>query len=278
MNFSVITPCLNAAAHIEETVASVSAQSAVRSGAVGLEHIVCDGGSTDGTLDILRRLEAGQPQGAQLRVLSGKDAGMYDALARGLRLAGGDVVTYLNAGDYFHPHAFAAVRDVLAQFPDCRWLTGFAVDYAASGAAVRVVLPYRFRRRLHLCGAYGRLLPFVQQESTFWRRELLAHVDLDRLARLRLAGDYYLWRSFAGHADLHVVAAHLGGFRHQPEQLSKNVAGYMAEMAALAAPPGTADRALAFCDRILWHAPPLVKKWLNPGGLHLFDHVSGRWN
>ena len=277
MNFSVITPCLNAAAHIEETVASVSAQSAVRNGAAGLEHIVCDGGSTDGTLDILRRLEAGQPQGAQLRVLSGKDAGMYDALARGLRLATGDVVAYLNAGDYFHPHAFAAVREVLEQVPDCRWLTGFAVDYAASGTAFRVVLPYRFRRRLHRCGAYGRLLPFVQQESTFWRRELLEAVDLERLARLRLAGDYYLWRRFSERADLHVIAAQLGGFRHQPGQLSKNLEGYMAEMESLASPPGLADRALAFCDRILWHAPPRVKKWLNPRTLHLFDHVSGRW-
>jgi glycosyltransferase involved in cell wall biosynthesis len=56
MKFSVITPCLNAAAHIEETVASVSAQAALRDGSASLQHIVCDGGSTDGTLDILQRI------------------------------------------------------------------------------------------------------------------------------------------------------------------------------------------------------------------------------
>lgn len=271
MKFSIVTPCLNAAAQLGETLDSVTAQSALKDGAE-LEHIVCDGGSTDGTLALLARRAS-----PALRVLSGPDGGMYDALARGLRLATGDVVAYVNAGDYFHPHAFSVVREVMAQVPDCRWLTGFAVDYAASGAAVRVVLPYRFRRRLLRCAEYGRTLPFVQQESTFWRRELMADLDFDRLAKQRLAGDYYLWRRFAEQAELHIVAAQLGGFRHQPGQLSTDIAGYRAEMRGLADPPGAADRLLALVDRVLWYAPPQVKKWLNPRFLHLFDHAGGRW-
>ena len=101
----------------------------------------------------------------------------------------------------------------MATHPQCRWLTGYAVTYNEAGAAVRFVLPYRFRRRLHRCGAYGRFLPFVQQESTFWKRELMESVDFERLAGFRLAGDYFLWRCFAERADLHVVSAHLGGFR-----------------------------------------------------------------
>src|SRR5512139_3842863 len=134
MKFSVITPCLNAAAHIGETAASVLGQSALRDGAT-LEYIVCDGGSTDGTVEILRGLAS-----PAMRVISESDGGLYDALARGLRLATGDVVAYLNAGDYYHPHAFRAVQEVLSARPDCRWLTGFAVDYSPSGATVRVVL------------------------------------------------------------------------------------------------------------------------------------------
>jgi glycosyltransferase involved in cell wall biosynthesis len=271
MRFSVITPCLNAAAHIVETAASVLGQSALRDGAE-LEYIVCDGGSTDGTIEALRPLAA-----PAMRVISEADGGMYDALARGLRLATGDVVAYLNAGDYYHPHAFRAVREILSARPDCRWLTGFAVDYSPSGAAVRVLLPFRFRRRLHRCAAYGGFLPFVQQESTFWRRELLARVDLQRLAGLRMAGDYYLWRCFAEAADLHVVSAQLGGFRFHEGQKSEDPDAYRAEMRSLADAPGPLDLALMLFDRLLWVAPPLVKKALNPDALHLFDQRSGRW-
>lgn len=272
MKFSVVTPCFDAAAYIEETAASVIGQSAVREGKATLEYIICDGGSTDGTLDILRRI--GTPD---VRVVSRKDGGMYDALARGLREATGDVVAYLNAGDYFHPHAFSVVQDVLATLPDCRWLTGWTIAYNAAGAAVRLELPPRYRRRLHRCAAYGGFLPPVQQESTFWRRELMASVDLDRLARLRLAGDYYLWRCFAETDELHVVSAQLGGFRIQSGQLSGDRAGYRNEVLGLADAAGPVDWILMLHDKLAWYLPPAAKRFLNPRAFHLYDHQAERW-
>ena len=272
MKFSVVTPCLNAASHIEETVASVSAQAALQSGAASLEHIICDGGSTDGTLEILRRIEK-----THMRVTSRKDGGMYEALAHGLRSASGDVLAYLNAGDYLHPHAFTVVQDIMAAFPDCRWLTGWAVAYNESGAAVRLDVPPRYRRRLHRCGAYELYLPAVQQESTFWKRELMAQVDFERLSRLKLAGDFYLWRCFAEVDELHIVSAQLGGFRIHPGQLSGNRAAYLGEFKQLAAAPGALDFILMLCDKILWYAPPAVKKFLNPRGFHIYDFGARRW-
>jgi glycosyltransferase involved in cell wall biosynthesis len=273
MKFSVVTPCLNAASHIEETVASVANQSAVRDGSVELEHLICDGGSTDGTLQILERI-----RGPHLRVDSRADGGMYDALARGLRQASGDVVAYLNAGDYLHPHAFGVVLEVMAAHPGIRWLTGWAIAYNAAGAAVRHDLPPRYRARLHRCGAYGRWLPAVQQESTFWKRELHERVDFDRLAKFRLAGDYYLWRRFAETCELHIVSAQLGGFRLHPGQLSADIGAYREEMRTLADAPGLADYALMLCDKLLWYAPPLVKKMLNRRCFHLYDHRLNRWD
>ena len=273
MKFSVVTPCLNAASHIEETVASITSQSALRNGGASLEHIICDGGSTDGTLEILRRLE--QPH---MRIVSQKDGGMYEALVRGLRMAGGDIIAYLNAGDYYHPHAFSVVSELLAAHPACRWLTGYSVAYSESGAAVNFVLPYRYRRRLQRCGAYGRFLLNVQQESTFWRRELMATVDLERLSRLRLAGDYYLWRCFAETDELHIVRAQLGGFRIQPGQLSGDRQAYLDELKSLAQAPGALDWALMLLDKPLWHAPPAVKRMLNPRYLHFYDHRTSRWD
>jgi glycosyltransferase involved in cell wall biosynthesis len=94
---SVITPCLNAARFIEEAIGSVLAQ-----GYPPFEHIVIDGGSPDGTLDILRRYP-------HLRWVSEADRGQADAMNKGFAAAKGEIVVYLNADDYFEPNAFNAV-------------------------------------------------------------------------------------------------------------------------------------------------------------------------
>ena len=90
--FSVITVCYNAAATIEDTLQSVITQTYHH-----IEYILIDGQSTDGTLDIIRRY-----QSRMAKVVSEPDKGLYDAMNKGLRLATGDYVCFLNAGDCFH--------------------------------------------------------------------------------------------------------------------------------------------------------------------------------
>ena len=99
MKFTIITPSLNQGAFIERTLKSIQAQRRD----VDVEHWVMDGGSTDGTLDILRRCEG------QLSWTSGPDQGQSDAINKGLRRATGDILAWLNSDDVYEPGALVAV-------------------------------------------------------------------------------------------------------------------------------------------------------------------------
>lgn len=260
--FTVITPCFQAEHLIRGTIESILGQTALRSGRVELQYVVCDGGSTDRTVDVVREVA-----GDRALVVSERDRGMYDAVAKGLRLATGDVVSYLNAGDEYARTAFDVVADVF-ESGRARWLTGMTVFLNGKGYVSRCWTPYRYRRGFIRRGLYGRrVLPFIQQESTFWARELVDTLDLERLATLSYAGDYYLWNRFSTVEDLVVVESMLGAFRFHPGQRSEAMAAYRRELASLAERPRLLDLPVAVLDRFLWYAPSPVKKWLNPDHL-----------
>jgi hypothetical protein len=209
-------------------------------------------------------------------VLSAPDRGMYDALAKGLRIADGDVVSYLNAGDVYHPSAFDVVADVM-EAHDVRWITGMHVLCNEALQVTSASVPFRYRRDFLRKGLYGRRLPFLQQESTFWARTLLATVELEVLASLRLAGDFYLWRCFAGEEEPAVVASYLGGFTCHAGRLSGDRERYLAEMARLADPPGPLDGLRAKLERYRWRNLSLAgKRRLNPR-LFVWDEDALRW-
>ncbi len=272
-SFTVVTPCRNAEALIRRTARSILAQTALASGRVSLQYLVCDGASTDGTVAAVREV-----CGDRAEVLSEPDDGMYEALAKGLGRARGDVVAYLNAGDLYHPGAFDVVADVL-ESGRARWVTGMFYVCNDRGQLVRCLLPHRFRRRFVRQGIYGRFLPvFLQQEGTFWRRSLLEGVDLRRLASLRHAGDFYLWKCFAEAADLAVVDTFLGAFVRHAGQKSEDLAPYRREMDALRERFRPWDLGLALLDAAVWAlAPPPVKKWLNRELLFRWDDGAGEW-
>ncbi len=251
VRISIITPCRNAERLVGRTVESIVEQSAVRSGRVGLEYLVVDGASTDGTVAAVRA--AG---GSGVEILSQPDRGMYDALAKGLRRCTGDVVGYLNAGDEYARGAFEVVADLFAR-PEVHWLTGMSVQCTEAGSVVVVRMPQPYRRRFLAKGAHdGVHLEFVQQESTFWRRSLQSSLDLDELASFSLAGDSWLWSRFARVADLYLVEAFLGGFTKHPGQLSERVAALREEISRFATPLSFPERLLAWFD---WKAPAPVR-------------------
>jgi glycosyltransferase involved in cell wall biosynthesis len=109
---SIITPSLNQSRFIEETICSVLHQEYPN-----LEYIIVDGGSSDGSLDIIRRFEHRLSYW-----VSEPDRGQAHALNKGLRLATGEIVAYINSDDVYFPHALATAADAFRSNPDALWL------------------------------------------------------------------------------------------------------------------------------------------------------------
>lgn len=107
MKFTVITVCLNSMQTIEKTIQSVIEQENA-----DLEYIIVDGGSEDGTLDIIKRYEDRIAQ-----YISEPDQGLYDAMNKGIRMATGDVVSFLNSSDWYEDGIFPLIEDAFIQSP-----------------------------------------------------------------------------------------------------------------------------------------------------------------
>jgi hypothetical protein len=205
---------------------------------------------------------------------------MYEALAKGLRRATGHWITYLNAGDLLDERAFETIVGV-ERTHDVAWITGRSTMNDDRGRLARDRVPFRYRRSLILAGQYCRrpplFLPFLQQEGTFWRRELNDSVDLETLSRFKLAGDYYLWRCFAAVCEPTVVANRLGIFQRHAGQLSENRAAYHAEVAAMGGTLTLAEGIRGAIDAVLWYTPVAFKKKLNPRRILVLDEKRQIW-
>ena len=270
---TIITPCLNAERHIGETIESVIAQTAILSGRAELEYIICDGNSTDRTIEIISLYCKGNKA---ITLISEPDTGMYAALAKGLKRASGEIIAYLNAGDFYNIHAFDIVLDLFKR-QNVRWLTGYNVHYNEKSYFLNVKLPFKYRREFFLNGFYGTKLIFVQQESTFWDASLNSCLDYERLSSYRYAGDFYLWYSFSKECNLQIVEAYLGGFRIEKGQMSENREVYLREMMNLTHKPHFYHYILAVFDRVMWYAPIELKKFFNNKGLFRYDHELQKW-
>lgn len=268
MKFCFVTPCLNAAQHIERTMRAVLGQSYLMREGSALHYTIQDGGSRDGTLAVAERVAAefSGHDNIRVQVVSAPDGGMYDALALGFEQTPlGDVQAYLNAGDLLAPGAFDIVAEIFDRH-DVEFLTGMNTRLNEAGHVVDVLLPPRYRRSLLQQGCYGTCLPCVQQESTFWSGRLHAAVDWQRLRAYRYAGDFFLWKTFAGLAPLEVVCAMLGGFCEHEGQLSAVHARDYADEARRTLPPSTSPlQMIARLERWRWVMPNRIKRRLNPG-------------
>ncbi len=183
--FSIVTPCYNRSAFIAEAVESVQAQAGVP-----FEHLVRDGGSSDGTLAVLARYP-------HLRVTSRPDRGMYDALNQGIRGARGEIIGLLNSDDRYEPGVFAGVLACFERHPEIVAVSGGAETFRGPFDSRQVL---RQNRWVQPQERFERLLfgnPITN--AWFFRRDLFEQIgffderyriaaDRDFLVRFALSG------------------------------------------------------------------------------------------
>jgi glycosyltransferase involved in cell wall biosynthesis len=213
--FVFVTPVLNGATYIKATLDSVGAQTDP-----DWVHYLVDGGSTDGTLEIIARAVAEDPR---RRLLTGTDRGLYDAVFKGFDRAGADGVAepdticgWLGSDDLLMPWAFATLRERF-DATGAQWMAAVPTIWDYQGRLVLVSQPNWYPRQLIRAGLFNpRILGGIQQESTFFTYSLLAKLPAETLETIRaakLAGDSFLWRAFARHTDLVPITAAVAGFR-----------------------------------------------------------------
>jgi glycosyltransferase involved in cell wall biosynthesis len=204
---SVVTPSYNQAEFIEATLRSIVSQDYP-----GLEYVVIDGGSTDGSQDIIERFEA-----SLAYWVSEPDEGHAHALNKGFAHTTGDIMCWLNSSDMYYPWTFATVAEIFAQLPRVQWITGVGSMFdktdrpraigSAPGVNVYDILAGDYR-----C---------IQQESVFWRRSLWEEAGGRLDQTLRCAADLDLWLRFLRVAPLYGVGTVLGGFRVHDDRLGE---------------------------------------------------------
>ncbi|HOQ68999.1 MAG TPA: glycosyltransferase family 2 protein [Anaerolineaceae bacterium] len=155
---SIVTPCYNAARFIRETIESVRGQPYPH-----LEHIVIDGGSTDGTLDILKAYP-------HLRWVSAPDRGQSHALNKGFAMARGELIGWLNADDTYAPGAVSTAVDYLLQHPEAGMVCSDMWIVGENGKPLRLARGKPFDLVELLNENY------VRQATVFIRRQLLNEV------------------------------------------------------------------------------------------------------
>lgn len=175
MKLTVVTPSYNQGKYIKRTIDSVLSQ-----GIDDLEYIVMDGGSTDETVDILKTY------GDQIIWKSEKDKGQTDAVNKGIRVATGDIIGWLNSDDIYYPEAFKKVLKVFEEHPEVNVVYGNAyhIDEEDGIMEEYYTEDFDYERLKDIC--------FICQPSLFFRKSVVDKYGyLDE--KLQYCMDYDYW-------------------------------------------------------------------------------------
>lgn len=217
MKISIVTPSYNHADFLEQTILSVLSQK----GHFEIEYIVMDGGSEDGSVEILKKYEE-LLKTNKLEIKckkidfiwnSKKDEGQSEAVNKGLKIATGDVIGWLNSDDVYQEHALETVVQYFARKPEIKWGFGKCRIINKKGSEIRKwITAYKNLRLKHF--NYNRLLQenFVSQPATFWRKEamdLVGYLDAEH----HLVMDYEYWLRLGAKFEGGFINSYLASFR-----------------------------------------------------------------
>jgi glycosyltransferase involved in cell wall biosynthesis len=210
---SIVTPNYNYSCYLEETIRSVLLQ-----GYPNLEYMIMDGGSNDGSLEVIRKYEQ------WLTWESKPDAGSSSAINKGLRLATGNILTFLNSDDYYQPGTLARIACEIDPAQNRYVVMGDVNQVNAQGKLVRVwkartpsFYSLLFQYRLYRIGG---IVVMPNQPSVFWHRHVRETLGYFR-EDLQYAFDYEYWlRMLANGFNFHYVHNIYSNYRFHPESLS----------------------------------------------------------
>lgn len=227
---SVVTPSFGQGKYLEATIKSVLDQNYPN-----LEYIIIDGGSTDESVDIIRKYAD-----RLTYWVSERDRGQNHAITKGFTHASGDIYAYLNSDDKYLNWTFETVARIFSELPAVKWLTSQTmIIWNALGEPVQIHYSTPHARTRFYRGwtlrSHGNYSGWIQQESTFWRRELWEQAGSRMDERLYMTGDFELWARFWKHADLVTTRIPLAGFR-QHDSNKSNVAEYVRQSLDLLSP------------------------------------------
>jgi glycosyltransferase involved in cell wall biosynthesis len=202
---SIVTCSFQQARFLEATLRSVLEQRYP-----ALEYLVIDGGSRDGSVDIIRRHEA-----SLAYWVSEPDGGQTDALIKGFARASGEVMGWLCSDDLMLPGALRAVGEFFAQHPDVAAVYGDALWIDEAGRLLRPKKEIGFNRFV-----FRYAHNYIPQPSMFWRRKLYAAVGgLDPRFDVAMDGD--LWDRFATHTRIEHLPRFLSCMRFYASQKTR---------------------------------------------------------
>lgn len=208
---SIITPSFNQAKFLIKTIESVASQD----GDFKIEHIVMDGGSTDESVQVLQEYEKQLKNSDKVTFIwkSEKDKGQSDAINKGLKLATGDLIAYLNSDDTYCDYAFINVIKAFESNPNGLWASGYCHIIDENDHLIQPsITRYKNLWLNHYSYKTLLVLNYICQPATFWKKEVVDKIGLFN-EDYHYTMDYDYWLRIGKDNPLVVVNKYLANFR-----------------------------------------------------------------